>query len=112
MKYEADRQYRKWQQDGKTIKDAPEDRRADGSNTDEITKPQREKETAADYRYFPEPDLVPVVVDDAWIERVKASDRRTALRSAGSGSSLSMDSRLTTPTSLSNKARKSPIIMT
>src|SRR5262249_4675182 len=37
------------------------------------TKVQREKETAADYRYFPEPDLVPVVVDDAWIDRVKAS---------------------------------------
>ena len=38
-----------------------------------ITKVQREKETAADYRYFPEPDLVPVVVDEAWIARVKAS---------------------------------------
>ena len=33
---------------------------------------QRRKEEAADYRYFPEPDLVPVVVDDAWLERVRA----------------------------------------
>jgi aspartyl-tRNA(Asn)/glutamyl-tRNA(Gln) amidotransferase subunit B len=27
---------------------------------------------ASDYRYFPEPDLVPVVVDDAWLERIRA----------------------------------------
>lgn len=31
----------------------------------------RSKEEAHDYRYFPEPDLVPVELDDAWIERVK-----------------------------------------
>ena len=33
----------------------------------------RSKEEAHDYRYFPEPDLVPVVVDEAWIERSGAS---------------------------------------
>ncbi|MGH7177839.1 MAG: Asp-tRNA(Asn)/Glu-tRNA(Gln) amidotransferase subunit GatB, partial [Tepidisphaeraceae bacterium] len=33
---------------------------------------QREKEEAQDYRYFPDPDLVPVEVDDAWLARVKA----------------------------------------
>ena len=32
----------------------------------------RPKSDADDYRYFPEPDLVPVVVDEAWIERVRA----------------------------------------
>jgi aspartyl-tRNA(Asn)/glutamyl-tRNA(Gln) amidotransferase subunit B len=37
------------------------------------TAPMRSKELAHDYRYFPEPDLVPVDVDDAWIERVRAS---------------------------------------
>ncbi len=31
---------------------------------------QRGKEEAHDYRYFPEPDLAPVVVDDAWRERI------------------------------------------
>ena len=33
----------------------------------------RSKEQAHDYRYFPEPDLVPLEVDSAWIERVRAS---------------------------------------
>ncbi len=37
-----------------------------------VTVVQREKEDAHDYRYFPDPDLVPVVVSDEWRERVKA----------------------------------------
>jgi aspartyl-tRNA(Asn)/glutamyl-tRNA(Gln) amidotransferase subunit B len=32
----------------------------------------RSKETATDYRYFPEPDLVPVAPDPAWVERLRA----------------------------------------
>ena len=31
----------------------------------------RSKEEADDYRYFPEPDLFPVIVDEAWIEKIK-----------------------------------------
>ncbi len=37
------------------------------------TVPQRSKEEAHDYRYFPEPDLPPLQVDDAWLERVRAA---------------------------------------
>ena len=33
----------------------------------------RSKEEAHDYRYFPEPDLMPIVVDDEWIESIRAT---------------------------------------
>jgi aspartyl-tRNA(Asn)/glutamyl-tRNA(Gln) amidotransferase subunit B len=35
------------------------------------TRSMRSKEDAHDYRYFPDPDLMPLVIDAAWIERVK-----------------------------------------
>ncbi len=35
------------------------------------TRVMRTKEEAADYRYFPEPDLPPLCIDDAWIESVR-----------------------------------------
>ena len=37
----------------------------------ETTYPQRSKEDAHDYRYFPEPDLPPLLIDDSWLERVR-----------------------------------------
>jgi aspartyl-tRNA(Asn)/glutamyl-tRNA(Gln) amidotransferase subunit B len=37
-----------------------------------ITVTMRGKEEAHDYRYFPDPDLVPVEIDNTWIDRVKA----------------------------------------
>jgi aspartyl-tRNA(Asn)/glutamyl-tRNA(Gln) amidotransferase subunit B len=36
------------------------------------TRSMRSKEDAHDYRYFPDPDLPPLVIDAAWIERVKS----------------------------------------
>lgn len=72
LAYEAERQFAEWKKTGRTIKDAPKETRG-WSDIDGKTKLQRQKETAADYRYFPEPDLIPVVVDEAWVERVRAS---------------------------------------
>ena len=37
------------------------------------TRPMRTKEDAQDYRYFPDPDLPPLAIEPAWIERVRAS---------------------------------------
>jgi len=39
----------------------------------EETRAMRSKESAHDYRYFPDPDLLPLVIDDAWIDEVRAS---------------------------------------
>ena len=36
------------------------------------TRSMRTKEEAHDYRYFPDPDLPPLAIDEAWIERVKS----------------------------------------
>jgi len=38
-----------------------------------VVRPMRSKEEAHDYRYFPEPDLVPVVVPEEWINEIKKS---------------------------------------
>ena len=37
------------------------------------TRSMRSKEVANDYRYFPEPDLLPIVIDDAYIESVRTT---------------------------------------
>ncbi|MCK4622380.1 MAG: Asp-tRNA(Asn)/Glu-tRNA(Gln) amidotransferase subunit GatB [Desulfuromonadales bacterium] len=38
-----------------------------------VTRSMRGKEEAHDYRYFPDPDLVPLVVSDEWVERVRGT---------------------------------------
>jgi aspartyl-tRNA(Asn)/glutamyl-tRNA(Gln) amidotransferase subunit B len=71
MKYEAGRQYEAFQRDGRRL--APGEKETAGwDEARGVTVVQRRKEEAADYRYFPEPDLAPVIVDKAWRERVQA----------------------------------------
>ena len=72
MTYEAQRQYEIWQETGKRLGEAPKSTRG-WDETTQTTYLQREKEESSDYRYFPEPDLVPVTTTDAEVERVRAS---------------------------------------
>ena len=44
----------------------------------EYSYAMRSKEDAQDYRYFPDPDLVPVIISDEWIQKIK--DRQPELR--------------------------------
>lgn len=68
LEYEMQRQ-ENLLKEGKTVK--AETRLWDDKK--EITSPMRGKEESPDYRYFPEPDLVPVVIDFSWIEEIKKS---------------------------------------
>jgi aspartyl-tRNA(Asn)/glutamyl-tRNA(Gln) amidotransferase subunit B len=70
--YEAQRQYEDFQKSGITMEDG-EKATAGWDDARGETIIQRRKEKASDYRYFPEPDLVPVDVSPYWIEGVKAS---------------------------------------
>lgn len=54
-------------EDGKPV--IQETRRWDDNK--EASYPMRSKEDAKDYRYFPDPDLTPVVISDEWLETVK-----------------------------------------
>ena len=62
------------------------------------TSPGRSKEEATDYRYFPEPDLVPIAPDPAWVAELKAalperpSAKRARLREEWGISALDMQS--------------------
>jgi aspartyl-tRNA(Asn)/glutamyl-tRNA(Gln) amidotransferase subunit B len=65
--YEVQRQIREWESTGSLGKKST-------YGWDEATQStfhQRDKEEAHDYRYFPDPDLVPVTVDEAWLASIK-----------------------------------------
>ena len=55
-------------EEGGTI--TQETRRYDSAN--DITSSMRSKEVANDYRYFPEPDLLPVIIDDSYISSIRS----------------------------------------
>lgn len=71
VEYEVRRQWKQWQETGQKLGDVPKTTR--GWDADkEVTFAQRSKEEASDYRYFPDPDLVPVTVSDEQIQELRS----------------------------------------
>lgn len=68
INYEVERQIEIIENGGKIVQET----RLYDANKDE-TRPMRAKEEANDYRYFPDPDLLPVELDAAFIEQVRAT---------------------------------------
>jgi len=72
IEFEERDQPRRWLEDGRVMGPGAKTTRGwDDANL--RTFVQREKEDAHDYRYFPDPDLIPVVVDAPWRERLRES---------------------------------------
>jgi len=70
--YEVDRQYLAWEETGKTIETETKTTRG-WDDVAEQTFPQREKEESADYRYFPDPDLLPVRIPVEQVDAIRES---------------------------------------
>jgi aspartyl-tRNA(Asn)/glutamyl-tRNA(Gln) amidotransferase subunit B len=68
LEYEIKRQIKVVEEGGKVIQ---ETRLWD--STKGITESMRGKEEAHDYRYFPEPDLVPIAADKKWIDEIRSN---------------------------------------
>ena len=82
IEYEALRQYRVWQETGNRLGDSPKQTRG-WDDAAGKTLGQRSKEESSDYRYFPDPDLVPVITPPEQVEQVRAAlgELPAALRS-------------------------------
>ncbi len=78
---ESKRQFKLWKKTGQTIHDAPKQTRGWDDSAQQTTE-QREKEESADYRYFPDPDLIAVLISEKEIETAQQSlgDLPRALR--------------------------------
>ena len=70
--YEAGRQFRVWQETDQKIDEAAKQTRGWDDNAGK-TLGQRSKEESSDYRYFPDPDLVPVLTTPEQVEAVRAA---------------------------------------
>ena len=70
LAYEAKRQYEVFQETGRRLGEVPKQTRG-WDDVENITRAQRHKEESSDYRYFPDPDLVPVTVTEEQIETVR-----------------------------------------
>jgi aspartyl-tRNA(Asn)/glutamyl-tRNA(Gln) amidotransferase subunit B len=71
MRYEAQRQFEEFQKTGNKLGEVPK-ATAGWDEDKRMTRIQRRKEEASDYRYFPEPDLVPVTVSAANVNAIRA----------------------------------------
>ncbi len=71
IEFELADQPRRWEQDHRVMGKGTKITRG-WDDARGVTVVQREKEDAHDYRYFPDPDLVPVVVSNEWRESVRA----------------------------------------
>lgn len=69
--YETQRQLDEFERTGVTMEMGNKTTRG-WDDDNQVTVLQREKEEAHDYRYFPEPDLVPVEMNDEWLEEIKS----------------------------------------
>ena len=69
--HEHKRQVEQWLKDGRTMSARSKSTRG-WDDEKLVTVLQREKEDADEYRYFPDPDLVEVEVDAAWIAKIRA----------------------------------------
>lgn len=72
LDYEAQRQWREWQETKRKLGDAPKQTRG-WDDAAGITRGQRSKEESSDYRYFPDPDLVPVTTTPAEVDSIRQS---------------------------------------
>ncbi|MDA1160020.1 MAG: Asp-tRNA(Asn)/Glu-tRNA(Gln) amidotransferase subunit GatB [Planctomycetota bacterium] len=72
IEYEIKRQVKAWETERKRIGDVPKETRGWGADRGQ-TFAQRGKEDAADYRYFPDPDLVPVTTTDEQLDAIRAT---------------------------------------
>ena len=72
LTYEVARQWEEWQATKVELGKMPKQTRG-WDDPAGITRPQRQKEESSDYRYFPEPDLVPVTVSEAEIAAARAA---------------------------------------
>lgn len=70
IEHEAKRQVEAWKSDGLVMGAGAKSTRG-WDDQRLVTFLQRAKEDAHDYRYFPEPDLIPVVVDDRWRSEIE-----------------------------------------
>ena len=72
LAYEAQRQYEVFQETGQRLGEVPKQTRG-WDESAQVTRPQRSKEESSDYRYFPDPDLVPVTMTDEAIRAIRGS---------------------------------------